>query len=140
VLDAAKAAEPRAFILNPTYANGLLADATIIGNSVLGAGILTSGQIGTLAGASVYQWNSLPANAESLAGFSCGADAIAVASALPMSEIPGFEVANAVDADTGLGVQVLMGQEQSGYYNVTATLLFGAAVGRATSLNRLTTA
>ena len=140
VLDAAKAAEPRAFILNPTYANGLLGDATIIGNSVLGAGILTSGQIGTLAGASVYQWNSLPTNSQSLAGFGCGADAIAVASALPMGEIPGFEVANAVDADTGLGVQVLMGQEQSGYYNVTATLLFGAAVGRATSLNRLTTA
>jgi hypothetical protein len=33
-----------------------------------------------------------------------------------------------------------MGQEQSGYYNVTATLLFGAAVGRATTLNRHTTA
>jgi hypothetical protein len=140
VLDAAKAAEPRAFILNSTYANGLLGDATIIGNSVLGAGILTSGQIGTLAGAAVYQWSSLPTNSENLAGFACGADAIAVASALPMSEIPGFEVANAVDADTGLGVQILMGQEQSGYYNVTATLLFGAAVGRATSLHRLKTA
>ncbi len=81
VLDAAKAAEPRAFILNSTYANGLLSDATIIGNSVLGAGILTSGQIGTLAGAAVYQWNSLPTNSEDLAGFACGADAIAVASA-----------------------------------------------------------
>lgn len=140
VLDAAKAAEPRALVLNPTYANGLLSDTTIIGNNVLGAGILTSGNIGTLVGASVFQWNSLPTNSESLAGFHCGADAIAVASALPMSEIPGFEVANAVDADTGLGVQILMGQEQSGYYNVTATLLFGAAVGRATSLQRLTTA
>jgi len=140
VLDAAKAAEPRAFILNSTYANGLLSDATIIGNSVLGAGILTSGQIGTLAGAAVYQWNSLPTNSENLAGFACGADAIAVASALPMSEIPGFEVANAVDADTGLGVQVIMGQEQSGFMNVTCTLLAGAAVGRATSLVRLKTA
>jgi hypothetical protein len=140
VLDAAKAAEPRAIVLNPTYANGLLSDTTIIGNNVLGAGILTSGQIGTLVGSAVYQWNSLPTNSESLAGFHCGADAIAVASALPMSEIPGFEVANAVDADTGLAVQILMGQEQSGYYNVTATLLFGAAVGRATSLTRFTTA
>jgi len=140
VLDAAKAADPRAIVLNPTYANGLLSDTTIIGNNVLGAGILTSGNIGTLVGASVFQWNSLPTNSESLAGFHCGADAIAVASALPMSEIPGFEVANAVDADTGLGVQILMGQEQSGYYNVTATLLFGAAVGRATSLTRYTTA
>jgi hypothetical protein len=140
VLDAAKAAEPRAIVLNPAYTNGLLSDTTIIGNNVLGAGILTSGNIGTLVGASVFQFNSLPTNSESLAGFHCGADSIAVASALPMSEIPGFEVANAVDADTGLGIQILMGQEQSGYYNVTATLLFGAAVGRATSLTRFTTA
>lgn len=139
-LDTAKASEPRAFVLNPTYANNLLGDATIIGNSVLGAGILTSGSIGTLAGAGVFQFNSLPTNSENLAGFACGADAIAVASALPMGEIPGFEVANAVDADTGLGVQILMGQEQSGLYNVTATLLFGAAVGRSTSLTRLKTA
>jgi hypothetical protein len=57
-----------------------------------------------------------------------------------MSEIPGFETAVAVDADTGLGIQILMGQEQSGFYNVTATLLFGAAKGRATSLTRLLTA
>jgi hypothetical protein len=31
-------------------------------------------------------------------------------------------------------------QEQSGYFNVTATLLFGASVGRSTSLRRLCSA
>jgi hypothetical protein len=31
-------------------------------------------------------------------------------------------------------------QEQSGFLNVTATLLFGTAVGRSTSLRRLLTA
>ena len=46
----------------------------------------------------------------------------------------------AVDPATGLAVQVMIIQEQSGYLNVTATLLFGCAVGRATSLRRLTTA
>jgi hypothetical protein len=55
-------------------------------------------------------------------------------------DIPGFEVSNATDAGTGLGVQVLVGMEQSGFLNVTATLMFGAAVGRATSLVRLKTA
>ena len=84
--------------------------------------------------------NAYTSSTGNLAGFSCGADAIAVASALPMGEIPGFEVANAVDADTGLGVQVIMGQEQSGFMNVTCTLLAGAAVGRSTSLVRLKTA
>jgi hypothetical protein len=140
VLDAAKAAEPRAFVLNPTYTNGLLSDSQIVGAAGLGAQVIASGQIGQVGGANVYQWSSLPTNSESLAGFCCGADAIACASGLPMTEIPGFEVANAVDADSGLGIQIIMGQEQSGYYNVTATLLFGAAVGRATSLTRLTTA
>ena len=88
----------------------------------------------------MYQIGNLPANSENLAGFACGADAIAVASALPLTEIPGWEVANATDPDTGLSVQVIMGQEQSGLYNITATLLFGAAVGRSTSLVRLKTA
>ena len=140
VLDAAKASDVRSFVLNPTYVNGLLADSQIVGAAGLGAQVIQSGQLGTIGGANVYQWNSLPTNSESLAGFACGADAIAVASGLPMTEIPGFEVASAVDADTGLGIQIIMGQEQSGFYNVTATLLFGAAVGRATSLHRLTTA
>ena len=96
--------------------------------------------LGQLAGANVYQFAGLPNNSESLAGFACGADAIAVASALPMTEIPGWEVANATDPDTGLSVQIIMGQEQSGLYNITATMLFGASVGRAGSLVRLKTA
>ena len=140
VLDAAKASDTRALIVNPTYANSLLTDAQIAAAYALGAQVIQSGQIGQIGGMSVYQWSSLPTNSESLAGFACGSDAIAVASGLPMTEIPGFEVANAVDSDTGLGIQIIMGQEQSGYYNVTATLLFGAAKGRATSLTRLTTA
>lgn len=140
VLDAAKASDTRALVVNSTYANSLLTDAQIAAAYQLGATTITTGQIGQIGGAKVYQWSSLPTNSENLAGFMCGSDAIAVASGLPMAEIPGFESAVAVDADTGLGIQILMGQEQSGYYNVTATLLFGAAKGRATSLTRLLTA
>lgn len=140
VLDAAKAGDPRALILNSTYANGLLSDTTIVGNSVIGAGIVTSGQIGTLAGAAVYQWTTLPTNSENLAGFHCGADAIAVASALPMTEIAGASVGSYTDPESGLSVQVVAFQEQSGLLNVTAEMLFGAGVGRATSLQRLITA
>lgn len=140
VLDTAKASDTRALIVNPTYANNLLTDSQIAAAYALGAQVIQSGQIGQIGGMSVYQWSSLPTNSENLAGFACGSDAIAVASGLPMSEIPGFETAVAVDADTGLGIQIIMGQEQSGYFNVTATLLFGAAKGRATSLTRLLTA
>lgn len=140
VLDAAKASDTRALIVNSTYANNLLTDSQIAAAYQFGANVIQTGQIGQIGGMSVFQFSSLGANGENLAGFACGSDAIAVASGLPMSEIPGFETAVAVDTDTGLGIQIIMGQEQSGYYNVTATLLFGAAKGRGTSLTRLLTA
>jgi hypothetical protein len=139
-LDDAKAPEPRYAVLNSTYVADLRADTTIVGNNVLGASIIRDGDLGTIAGARIYQFANLSANSENLAGWVAGPDAIAFASALPETDIPGWEVANAIDADTGLGVQVIMGQEQSGFMNVTCTLLAGAAVGRSTSLVRLKTA
>jgi hypothetical protein len=138
-LDDAKAPSPRFAVLNSALIAGLRADTTIVGNNVLGADIIRSGDLGVIAGARIYQFANLGGNAQDLVGFLAGPDAIAFASALPDSEgIPGFEVSNATDAGTGLGVQVLVGMEQSGFLNVTATLLFGAAVGRATSLVRFT--
>ena len=139
-LDDAKAPGPRYAVLNSTYVADLRKDTTIVGNNVLGANIIRDGDLGVIAGARVYQFSNLAANSENLAGWVAGPDAIAFASALPETDIPGWEVANAIDADTGLGVQVIMGQEQSGYMNVTCTLLAGAAVGRASSLVRLKTA
>ena len=140
-LDDAKAPSPRYAVLNSTYISDLRKDTSIVGNNVLGAQIIRDGDLGIIAGARIYQFANLAANAENLAGWVAGPDAIAFASALPDSEgIPGFEVSNATDAGTGLGVQVLVGMEQSGFLNVTATLMFGAAVGRATSLVRLKTA
>ena len=139
-LDDAKAPSPRYAVLNSSYVSDLRKDTTIVGNNVLGADIIRDGDLGIIAGARIYQFANLSANSEGLAGWVAGPDAIAFASALPdSSDIPGFEVSNATDAGTGLGVQVLVGMEQSGYLNVTATLMFGAAVGRATSLVRLKT-
>ena len=139
-LDDAKAPSPRYAVLNSSYVSDLRKDTTIVGNNVLGADIIRDGDLGIIAGARIYQFSNLSANSEGLAGWVAGPDAIAFASALPDStDIPGFEVSNATDAGTGLGVQVLVGMEQSGYLNVTATLMFGAAVGRATSLVRLKT-
>lgn len=138
LLDDAKASEPRVLVLNNKYTQDLLGDATIVGANGLGAQVISSGRVGTLAGANVFQFSNLD-DAEDLGGFYAGADAIAIATALPYSEIPGWDTAIGTDADTGLAVQVLIGQEQSGYMNVTATLLFGSAVGRAVSLLRFET-
>ena len=139
-LDDAKAPDKRALVLNNTYLSDLRSDATIIAAFQLGANVISTGSLGTIAGAQVYQFSNLAANSENLAGFLCGADAIAVATALPFNEIPGADVSQATDPATGLSVQVMIIQEQSGFFNVTATLLFGVAVGRATSLRRLKTA
>lgn len=139
-LDDAKAANPRALIVNSKYLADLRSDSQIVGANGLGASVITTGNVGQVAGAGVYQWSNLPTNSENLAGFSCGADALAVATALPLTEIPGFDVAVGTDADTGLSVQIIMGQEQSGFMNITATLLFGVAIGNANSLVRLKTA
>jgi hypothetical protein len=139
-LDDAKAPDKRALVLGNGYLADLRGDASIIAAFQLGANVISTGSLGSIAGAQVYQFSNLANNSESLAGFICGADAIAVATALPFNEIPGAEVSQATDPATGLSVQVMIIQEQSGYLNVTATLLFGCAVGRATSLRRLTTA
>jgi hypothetical protein len=134
-LDDNQASEPRVLVLNNKYTQDILGDSTIVGANGFGAEVIRTGRVGTLAGAEVYQWSNLAAT-QDLAGFMAGADSIAVAAALPYTEIPGWEVANAVEPDTGLGVQVIVGQEQSGYLNVTATLLFGAAKGQGASLVR----
>ena len=140
VLDDAKAPDKRALVLNNVYTADLRSDATIIAAFQLGANVISTGSIGTIAGAQVYQFSNLSGNTEGLAGFLCGADAIAVATALPFNEIPGADVSQATDPATGLSVQVMIIQEQSGFLNVTATLLFGTAVGRSTSLRRLISA
>jgi hypothetical protein len=140
LLDDAKAPDKRALVLNNKYTADLRSDASIIAAFQLGANVISTGSIGTLAGAQVYQFSNLAGNSEGLAGFICGADAIAVATALPFNEIPGADVSQATDPATGLSVQVMIIQEQSGYFNVTATLLFGASVGRSTSLRRLCSA
>lgn len=139
-LDDAKAPDKRALVLGNTYIHDLRSDASIIGAFQLGANVISTGSIGSVAGAQVYQFSNLAANSENLSGFACGADAIAVAAALPFNEIPGADVSSATDPATGLSVQVMIMQEQSGFYNVTATLLFGASVGRSTSLRRFLSA
>ena len=139
-LDDAKAPDKRALVLNNTYISDLRSDASIIAAFQLGANVISTGSLGTIGGAQVYQFSNMSGNSQNLAGFLCGADAIAVATALPFNEIPGAEVSQATDPATGLSVQVMIMQEQSGFYNVTATLLFGCAVGRSTSLRRLLSA
>ena len=138
-LSVAKASRQRSLILSPAYVGSLRKDSTLVApfNSNGNAGSLVStGAIGQIAGMSVFEYSDLPLNAENLRGFACGKDAIAVASALPSAEMFVGESDSAVDA-SGLAVQVLKSKGTDGFLRLTATLLFGAAKGRATSLKRI---
>ncbi len=141
-LSAAKASKQRALILNATYTGSLRKDSTLVQPFTSGGAsgsLVTTGTIGSVAGMGVYEFTDLPGNAENLTGFACGKDAIAVASALPSAEMYVGEVDNAVDP-SGLAVQVLKSKGTDGFLRLTATLLFGAAKGRATSLKRVLSA
>jgi hypothetical protein len=141
-LSAAKASKTRALVLNSTYAGALRKDATLVQPFTSGGAsgsLVTTGTIGSVAGMGVYEFTDLPGNSENLTGFACGKDAIAIASALPSAEMYVGEVDQAVDA-SGLAVQVLKSKGTDGFLRLTATLLFGAAKGRATSLKRVLSA
>ena len=141
-LSAAKASKQRALVLNSTYAGALRKDATLVQPFTSGGAsgsLVTTGTIGSVAGMGVYEFTDLPGNSENLTGFACGKDAIAVASALPSADMYVGEVDSAVDA-SGLAVQVLKSKGTDGFLRLTATLLFGAAKGRATSLKRVLSA
>ena len=141
-LSAAKASKQRALVLNSTYAGALRKDATLVQPFTSGGAsgsLVTTGTIGSVAGMGVYEFTDLPGNSENLTGFACGKDAIAIASALPSADMYVGEVDSAVDG-SGLAVQVLKSKGTDGFLRLTATLLFGAAKGRATSLKRVLSA
>lgn len=139
LLDAAKAGEPRSFLVNNGYLKSLRNDAKIYGSLNPAANaVVTSGSIGQVAGMDIYQWNQIP-NVENLAGIALGPDALLVATGVPMAEIAGFS-ASVATAESGLSVQVLVGQAETGNIRCIAQILVGAAKGRSTSAVRYVTA
>lgn len=140
-LNDAKAGDPRALILNGAYAGALRKDATLIApfNQAGQSSLISSGSIGQVAGFSVFEFSDLPTNSENLAGWACGADALAIASGLPNASMFPGDVAQAVDA-SGLSVQVLRSQGTDGIVRFTASVRFGVSKARGTSLKRIKTA
>jgi hypothetical protein len=139
-LNIAKAADTRALLVNSTYAGALRKDATLVTPFSNGdASLVRSGLIGQVGGFQVFEFTDLPTNSEGLAAAAIGQDAICVAMALPNASMFPGEVSSAVDA-SGLSVQVLKSQGTDGIVRLTATVRFGAGVGRATSGKRVTSA
>ena len=139
LLDSAKAGEPRSFLVGNGYLKSLRNDAKIYGSLNPAANaVVTSGSIGQVSGMDIYQWNQIPA-VENLAGVAIGPDALLVATGVPMAEIAGFN-ASVATAESGLSVQVLVGQAETGNIRCIAQILIGANKGRGTSAVRYVTA
>ena len=139
LLDGAKAGEPRSFLVGNGYLKSLRNDAKIYGSLNPAANaVVTSGSIGQVSGMDIYQWNQIPA-VENLAGVAIGPDALLVATGVPMAEIAGFN-ASVATAESGLSVQVLVGQAETGNIRCIAQILLGANKGRGTSAVRYVTA
>jgi len=140
LLDTAKAGEPRSFLVGNGYLKSLRNDSKIYGSLNPAANaVVTSGSVGQVAGMDIYQWNQIPANGENLAGVAMGPDSLLVATGIPMAEIAGFN-ASVSTAESGLSVQVLVGQAETGNIRCISQILVGAAKGRSTSLVRYVTA
>lgn len=139
-LDTAKAGQPRSFLVGNDYLASLRKDAKIYGSLNPSANtVVTSGNVGQVAGMDIYQWNQIPGNSENLAGIALGPDALLVATGIPMAEIAGFS-SSVSTAESGLSVQVLVGQAETGNIRCISQILVGANKGRSTSAVRFVTA
>jgi hypothetical protein len=139
-LDTAKAGQPRSFLVGNDYLSSLRKDSKIYGSLNPSANtVVTSGNVGQVAGMDIYQWNQIPGNSENLAGVALGPDALLVATGIPMAEIAGFS-SSVSTAESGLSVQVLVGQAETGNIRCIAQILVGANKGRSTSAVRFVTA
>lgn len=139
LLDSAKAGQPRSFLVGNGYLKSLRNDSKIYGSLNPSANtVVTSGNVGQVAGMDIYQWNQIP-NIENLAGVAMGPDSLLVATGVPMAEIAGF-TSSVATSDSGLSIQVLVGQAETGNIRCIAQILVGAAKGRSTSLVRYVTA
>lgn len=134
-LNVAKAGDIRGLIVNSQYA-GALRKAAILTAPFSGAGVpnalVTTGAIGQVGGFNVFEFTDLPANGEGLGAFALGSDAICVAMSLPNASMFPGEVSQAIDS-SGLSVQVLKSQGTDGIVRLTASIRFGAGLGRASA-------
>ena len=140
LLDSAKAGQPRSFLVGNGYLKALRNSASLVSSLNPSANtVVTTGNVGQVAGMDIYQWNQIPANGENLAGVAMGPDSLLVATGVPMAEIAGF-TSSVATAESGLSIQVLVGQAETGNIRCIAQILIGANKGRGTSAVRYVTA
>lgn len=136
----------KVLVLNNNFATSLKKDPALKDASASGSTeTLREGQIGKLAGFDpILESSILPENAEDLSGFITDGTAIAIASAPVNVEATGQTTTfseNFTEPRTGLTMNFrIFYDDDTGTHKGTYSMLFGAVVTRADSLNRITDA
>lgn len=134
----------RMAILSPAYTRYLSSDNAI--QAVYASGtdsVIQRGVLPMIHGFVIDKvTGTIPANAQSLAGWVNGPEAFAIAARMPTAEgLSGVSIGSAVDPDTGLPIQVRYWRDpNTGLFHLWAGMMFGAAVGQGNALVRITSA
>lgn len=130
-------------VLNRSFYKALLGETTLIANAGSPSGAVRSGELGDVYGFRTFS-AAVPDNSETLAGFVGNADALLLATRVPM--IPenierNCTIENIVEPNTGLTLQVRTWYDPAaGKAYVTITSMWGVGVGNPSALKRITDA
>jgi hypothetical protein len=130
VLNKSGSQTPRTTILNPNIHPQLVADLKQSYYIIPSPTVISENRIGKIVNAETYIDSLLQSNNQGLAGFTCGGEALAMASRVPM-ELNQAGVEYAYVAGPG-GFTVQLQRYSVGYMgtvNYTAAVLFGACKG-----------
>jgi hypothetical protein len=135
--------QDRSLVISPAYYAALAKDDAIQSAAAFGnADVVRSNDIGTVHGMRVMEYGDIPANSENLEGFAAHKSALLIGSRVP--DVPADWAGNAenvTDPDSGFTLQLREWYEpKDGARYLTATAMYGVAVGNGTALHRIASA
>ena len=132
----------RSLILGSAYHTALAKDDSVKSALAFGSSsAIQDGRVARLAGLDVYEYSAVPANSQNLVGFACNKEALLVASRQPSLPANFSGQVESVTAPNGLTIQYRTWYEnKEGKHYITATLIYGVAVGVPANLHRILSA
>jgi hypothetical protein len=133
--------QDRVLMLGPSYYAALAKDDAIQASYAWGSdSVIRDNDIKTVHGMEVIEYGDIPANSEDLEGFAAHKSALLIGARVPdaPSDFAG-SIENVTDPDSGFTLQLREWYEaKDGARYLTATAMYGVAVGNAAALHRVT--
>ena len=133
--------QERVLMLGPAYYAALAKDDVIQASYAWGSdSVIRDNDIKTVHGMEVIEYGDIPANSEDLEGFAAHKSALLIGARVPdaPSDFAG-NIENVTDPDSGFTLQLREWYEaKDGARYLTATAMYGVAVGNGAALHRVT--